>query len=428
MMRALSILSCVGLLACAGPQRPIRATSAIGGSLRDIEHARDETWRELAAADPRFARRAHLQPSQAEVAKAMQASLVAEENAALLGGGPDPFTRAPRDRALGLSKNRLEPLMGGAPSLDARLELAGLIAVLREEQARFDREASLPRAGTRLIRALAATEPPQSIVDASGSATPEEMRRTDATLSRRLGEIEDSLDESDSLDGDAIEDALDELEPLLGPSYVDAEKALTSLRLACNQKLATPHGARPLPPMAARVPADAKAQWIALRDRMKKELLAYQTPAESVRASEREAEATQLLFEATTCGAPAWPSSLRPSPERVFACGALQHARTDALLLPLIVHDLLTLGIWALELAENRDGYRRVLSHYAMAGRVSPDVGSKIARRAAAEPELALRAGLLGQELAGIAPAQRPAWILAYFERGSFLPAEVSPR
>lgn len=402
------------LAGCATTPAPRVATAPTAHA--PWSETRDQILRELAAADPRFARRARLQPTQAELAAALQASIATEEQAGVLNGGPDAFTRAPRERALQRAATRLASTPAPGSAEDAR-EQAGLRILLLEERTRFARETPLPRAATRLIRALAQLDPPQSMI---------ELQRTDATVSRHLGDIEDSLDEGDSLDCDAIEDALDELEPLLGATYTDSEKALASLRLACDQTKPPARGARALPPLSTAVPSDAKGQWVELRDRVKGELRAYQTPAESVRESEREADAAGLLFGRTTCAATRWPGQVAAPPERAFGCAALQHAAEQPLLTSLMVHDLLTLGLWATELAEQREDYRRVLTRYAMASRVSPDVGSRIARRAAAEPELALRAGMLGAELAKRAPNERPGFIRDYLARGAFLPSELA--
>lgn len=413
-LRASVILLFASMAACAPQTRPASPKAHAGSSLADVRRVTEQSVRELAAADARIAKRAHLEPTQADLARAMQASLAAEESAALLSGAPDPFTRAPRIVALERAHARsagLAPREAGA-----RLELAALQAVLREERARLERESQLPAASSRLIRAMAALEPPRSTL---------EMGQNDAALSRRLGEVEDALDTADSLDCDGIEDALDDLEPFVGSVYPEAEKSLTSLRLACGQALPAARGKRALPPLASAPTALAKARWIALRSRIRNELQAYQAPAESVRSGEREAETTQLLFERAPCVAPAFPPGLGPSSERAFGCGALARARDDAALLRLVIHDLLTLGLWSLELAEERHDYRRVLSLYAMAGRVSAEVGSKLARKAAAEPEIALRAGLLGEQLATLEPAARPKWIRDYLAGGLFLPAEL---
>lgn len=411
-MRALCIL----LLAsgCAASAQPPAASPAAGVSPVDVRAARTDTFRELAAADARFARRARIEPTQADLARAMQASLAVEEQAGLLEGAPDPFTRAPREKALERARQRLGAMAATEPA--ARGELALLRAVLREEDARFAREAKLPDASVRLIHALSATPPPR---------TNEERAQNDAALTRRLGDLEDALDTADTLDGDAIEDALDELEPQVSLVYPEATKALTSLRLAASRDLPTPKGARPLPTLAVPLPPGAKAAWVTQRERVRKELVAWRSALDSVNAADREQEATELVLGRSPCGAAPLPLALPP--ERTFACGALARGAEQPLLLELVVHDLLTVGLWALELTEERGNYRRVLSQYAMAGRVSADVGGKLARKVAAEPEVALRAALVGQELAALPQAARPQWIRDYLARGAFLPAELAP-
>jgi len=396
----------------AAPSTTVRKTV----TLEEVRAASHDTLRELAAADGRVAQRAHVEIDQADLARAMQASLATEESAALLSGTPDAFTRAPRARAFAAAHARLDGLAPVDPA--ARTELAALRAVLREEEARFGREATLPAAATRLVRALASVEPPR---------TTAERTQNDVVLARRLGEIEDSLDDADSLDGDAIEDALDELEPFVGTVYPEAEKALTSLRLACGQALPAPHGPRRIPALAVTIGAGTKARWIELRARVRTEREAYQTPDESVHSADREAQATDLLLQRGPCPAAPAPARVSPAPERAFGCAALERGAGAPLLLDLVVHDLLTVGLWAIELGEERAGYRRVLSQYAMAGRVSTEVGSKLARRAAAEPETALRAGLIGQELAALDRPARAQWIRDYLARGAFLAAELAP-
>lgn len=411
-MRAVCILLAAAGCKVASP--PVAAAPAVGATMENVLAAQAETFRELAAADARFARRASAMPTRVDLARAMQASVAAEEPAGLLSGAPDPLTRAPRQKALEAATARIAGLAPTAP--DARGALALLRAVIREERARFTREAKLPDASVRLIHALAAAPPPLSN---------EERAQNDAVLTRRLGEIEDSLDAADSLDGDSIEDALDQLEPQVTSIYPEATKALTSLRLASSLDLPPPSGTRAIPVLAVALPIGTKAAWVAHRERIRTELLQWQSAADSVRASDREREATELVLGRSPCGAT--PSPLAPPPERTFGCSALARGAEEPLLLTLVVHDLLTLGLWAIELSEERSNYRRVLSQYAMAGRVPADVGGKLARNVAAAPEAALRAGQLGGELAALPKAARPKWIRDYLARGAFLPAELVP-
>lgn len=411
-MRALCILILVA--GCGGSAPRAALAPALSTGVREVHDAQSEFFHELAAADARFAARAGIQPTQTELTRAMQASLAVEEAAGLLAGAPDPFTRAPRAMALAHARARLGTLAPSAAT--ARAELAMLHAVLREEEARFAREATLPAASVRLIHALAATPPPRSEA---------ERAHNDAALTRRLGDLEDALDTADTLDGDAIEDALDELEPRVAQLYPEATRALTSLRLACSRDLPAASGARALPQLAMPLSADASVVWSAQRQQIRAEIQHWHSAVDSVNAADREQEATALMLGRAACSASATP--LSPSPERRFGCAALARGAEQPLLLELVVHDLLTAGLWALELAAERGNYRRVLSQYAMAGRVSPDVGGRLARTLAAEPEAALRAALIAQQLAALPAAARPAWIRAYLARGAFLPAELAP-
>ena len=408
----LGFLAC--MTACAHPPSATSATARPTDGFERVEAAELEAFRVLAAADARFAARAHVEPTQLELARAMQASMTAEEPAVMLGGGPDAFTRAPRAQAFPRIDRLVASLSPAAPA--ARAELAVLRAVVGEEEARFARETPLPAAAVRLIRALATLEPPRNV---------QERALNDAGLTRRLGEIEDSLDVADSLDGDSIQDALDELEPRVGSVYPEATKALTSLRLAVSHGLKEPQGARPLPALAAPLSPAPKERWTSLRQRLRAELVEWRSAADSVNAGDRERDATELLLGRATCGAPTRPASLSLPPERAFGCRALVKGTLEPLLLEVVVHDLLTLGLWSLEIAADRQDYRRVLSQYAMAGRVPGDVGGKLARRVAAEPELGLRAATVGEELAALPPSQRARWIQDYLARGAFLEREL---
>lgn len=383
----------------ANPAPPVRQDAP---ARAEVQRAAHDTFLELAAADARFARRTSVQPTPTALARGMQLALEREELVRLLDGAPDPFARAPRERALARADERLQ-------RLPAVPELALLRAVIREEHERFARESELPRDAARLIRALATTPPP---------ATEIERAANDVTLAVRLGEIEDALERADSLDGDAIEDALAELEPQMR-LYPEMTKALTSLRLAAGQALPPPKGGRALSN------APDRARWIAARNAIRAELLAWQSAADTVDAGAREERAAELLFSQQSCPAARVPAGLAPSSPRTFGCAALAGAREQAWILKLVVHDLLTYGLWAIELAEDRADYRRVISRYAMQSHVAPELAAKLARRAAAEPEIALRGGHIGAALAAQNEAARAAWIQSYLANGAFLSEEL---
>lgn len=409
-MRVLFFVAGALLVGCGAHDAvAVRAPRAGESDLAAIEQAERESFLELAAADARFARRAHLQPSQLELGRGLQLSLQREEQARLLGGAPDPLTRAPRERALERAEARLQRRSPGDPKADA--EHALFAAIVREERLRFSRESQLPRDAARVIRAMAETPPP---------ASDQERAENDLTLAVRLGEIEDSLDQADSLDGDAIADALGALDPQLS-LYPETTKASTSLRLAVGQNLRAPTGGRPLPETVD------KAGWVRLRARMQDELHAWTSPADTVNEDEREQRAAEWLFGKAGCPAAALPQRVSPSAERSFGCAAIAHGAEEARVLLVVIHDLLTFGLWAAELGEERADYRRVLARYAMDGHVPPELGARLARRAAAEPELGLRAGQLGAALASLPAAARNTWIRNYLAGGAFLPAELTP-
>ena len=384
--------------------------------------------RDLAAIDGRFASRAHLEPSEADLRRVAMAALLDDDSTvAIVGGRIDPFSFAARERGLAAARRTVERL---PPDPREPSEAVLLRAVVDAELTRLDEEKRLPRSASALVRAL--------VADMHPPANEGEAAALDRWLVRRLAMVRESIaatataSDLDVVRARELDDALDALEPVMpAASYPAATKELVRLREAVEAAGSRPEAkARSDWELVSRrvrayLGEPASAEELARElDAVERELRRTAERAQAEAPTERHALLASLervLFPAAPCVDAIFDSRVRSMaapPEREASCH-LRHLvaeakdgppQTRALALA-AMHDHVVVAEWALDVARGastlgnaEDKHHRLLA-------VPPPMRSRLERIALARPVAAIGAGLTAKILTDGDPfARAAAW------------------
>ena len=369
----------------------------------------------LGAADPRIARRAHMEADETELRKAAVGAILAEDtDVAVDSGHTDIFSFDVRGRALVAARKILAPYTeplpdpkvgdGKRPELERQL----LDRFLSTEELRLAEERRLPRSAASLLRGLALTWVPPR--------TKEELSARDPWLAARLGRIEPTLAPGSlrPAERDDLDDAMDPLErAVFGVNAADAyplsHAAMTRLRIVAQ-------GAGGPDRKESRWDAVGPALAIDLGTKLSAETLgrlfggtAAALELETRRligttvTSERlVTEADTLLGPVAPCPLPPGGSRLRrmdPPPEREFDCAVaamtLKATRSDEQqALFLYAHTALVVAEWAVAVASGADAARPATEQARPLTFLPPDREQRLLRFASTRPVEAIARGL----------------------------------
>jgi hypothetical protein len=348
-----------GISACAAPlssskssrvlDQPFVSTVA-ATRVRDI----------LSLVDPRFVRTREGKNEEAE--RVMARMLRVEASVSQIDDVPDIFSFKARQIAIEDAEAALAGLQTSAKDLAEAREL------LHEARATWKRESNLPYAGVEILEAF------EGIYPASA--------QRDAALARRLGELEDSLEGSesfDALDAWALEDVLKDYESSSAPSVA---LAVTSLRLALRAfDTRAPSGNRSaLLPGASYTGAERSALE-SVRTKLRDALPGG--ASEARRVTEREA-AVLLRRLNDTCDRRNHASRLE-----TFGCAVLAVDNTKGaqdLGRMLALHDLLSLALCANTVLFDRSQFRAVSARFPLWSALDEVEKERLFRKASAEP------------------------------------------
>ncbi|HEX7600180.1 MAG TPA: hypothetical protein VF316_01200, partial [Polyangiaceae bacterium] len=442
--RKLLLAAAVAIAAC-GPAAPVRPRPR-SPAVEDDARAKaklaafyaDETriLGILSAADPRIARRAHVEPDETELRKAAVGAILAEDaDVAVDSGHTDIFSFEVRARALAAARKMIasytEPLAdpnvgdGKRPELERQL----LDRLLATEELRLAEERKLPRSAASLLRGLASTWVPPR--------TKDELSARDPWLAARLGRIEPTLTPGSlrPAERDDLDDAIDPLERAVfgvnaADAYPLAHAAMTRLRIvaqgaggpdrkesrwdAVGPALAVEVGTKLSPETLARLLAGTAA---ALEAEAKRLIGTTMTSERLV------TEADALLGAMPACPTPPGGSRLRrmdPPPERQFYCAitamTLKATRADEQqALFLYAHTALVVAQWALAVASGADATKPATEQARPLTFLPPDREQRLLRFASTRPVEAIARGLAIEWLFrdGVAPARvrASAWL-----------------
>jgi hypothetical protein len=191
----------------------------------------EEAWTtELAAIDPRLARRVRIQPKDADTGRAALTAILAEDPGLRVHGQQaDLFSFDTRAREVAT----LAKTVAVAPRTDPK-ELELVLRLIDEERARVDEERQMPRSGSELLRGVVTTW--------SAPSSMAEGKTHDAWLAARVGDLLATLAPEGSLTATEIselEDAIDPLEHLANPGgYPETQGAIARLRVALGRSRA----------------------------------------------------------------------------------------------------------------------------------------------------------------------------------------------
>jgi hypothetical protein len=351
----------------------------------------DRTLAGLAAVDARFARRAGLAPTDAELRRAGMDAIFAEDpSARFVSGTLDPFSVDARARAIarlvpGARPDDALAERSDRPPTRPRLEHELLFRLVSAEKERAAREAKLPRAGSALVRAVTlGWTPPADDAD---------REHRDRWLSGRLEELEASLVDASlsGLERDELADALDPLEARLGAGFAKSEAQLTRLEVRLGDMQTGP--AAPWDTADAELRAEVGA--VVLPVALRGVLASMETPLREALDATPDAEredvqerALHILVDDAPCtlGSGGVRMASLPAPEaRSLACRLVAAASRapagDAAVL-LAMHDAVVVASWALHVRTGGAG-DATRSARRPRLRLTPESEGRLERRAA---------------------------------------------
>ena len=390
----------------------------------------------VGAADPRIARRAHMEPDETELRKAAVGAILAEDtDVAMDSGHTDIFSFDVRGRALGAARKILatytEPLAdpnvgdGKRPELERQL----MDRFLSTEELRLAEERKLPRSAASLLRGLALTWVPPS--------TKEQLAARDPWLAARLGRIEPTLTPGSlrPAERDDLDDAMDPLErAVFGVNAADAyplsHAAMTRLRIVAQ-------GAGGPDRKESRWDAVAPALAVEVGTKLSAETLARvfagtataldvelkRLVGTAVTNDNLVTQADALLGPAAQCPTPPGGSRLRrmdPPPEREFYCAVaamtLKATKADEQqALFLYAHTALVVAQWAIAVASGTDAAKPATEQARPLTFLPPDREQRLLRFASTRPVEAIARGMAVEWLfrEGVAAARirASAWL-----------------
>jgi hypothetical protein len=289
-------------------------------------------------------------------------------------------------------------LPAAGPLAEHRIEQELLFRLIDEEEARNDEERKLPVSAADLVRALAASWPSLQSADERGV--------TDSLVAWRLDQVRSALAPNalSVLERDDVLEALGELAPAVERAPASrTESAIHRLREDVVSLQVAPLGlrgwddvARPLRVHVGVVSSEAKLRTAFAGARAK--LAAQVDVAFGVLGPEAAEEVRQMAGAkvARMPECPVVPSlagvrTLGPPPERAWACAAVFGAREgeselSELVSLVVLHDLVTVGAWAVDLHGDLRDPALVRKNSPLASRVAPAVEARALREAATHP------------------------------------------
>jgi hypothetical protein len=369
----------------------------------------------LGAADPRIAKRAHMEPDETELRKAAVGAILAEDtDVAVDWGHTDILSFDVRARALAAARKILasytEPLAdpnvgdGKRPELERQL----MDRFLATEELRLAEERKLPQSAASLLRGLALTWVPPR--------TKEELAARDPWLASRLGRVEPTLTPGSlrPAERDDLDDAMDPLEHAVfgvnaADAYPLAHAAMTRLRIVA-QGAGGPDRKESrwdavAPALAVEVGTKLSAETLARLFSGTSAALDLETKrlvGTTVTSDLLVTQADALLGPVPPCPTPPGGSRLRrmdPPPERQFYCAiaamTLKATKSDEQqALFLYAHTALTVAQWALAVASGTDAAKPATEQARPLTFLPPDREQRLLRFASTRPVEAIARGL----------------------------------
>ena len=372
----------------------------------EIFRIEDETIRDLAALDRRFAKRARIEPTDADLHRVTMDAMLAEDpSLAVVNGAIDPFSFEARARGLAVVQTKVQSAPRGAPGARVAGERELLVRLADEELVRLAEDRALPRSASSLVRGVIATwQTPR---------TREESAERDRWLARRLEEVLKAL--SAGLDvGRAreLDDTLDALEHLMDASALaKSTAALVRLRDALEQLGNQPRAAaasdwewasRSLKAhLGLTLSADEWDEKLAALEQQLETQTNAAIEAAKVPSDGVETTAASLVFSAQSCAAKIEDSRLRvvePGPERSAAAtvACLAAGTTDDLsraVALMVAHDQVTVARWALDVVSGKLTIAESTAKHRPRSRPKPDFTARWERVALSQPTRALGGG-----------------------------------
>lgn len=388
---------------CGGAPPTKVMTAVIDPAPANVERFHREEadlLRALSTFDPRLALRIGTHPSDAELRKAAMSALIAGDSSLVVHEGAlDVFSFESRARGLEAAAKSAEgwtyPLAG-----EAKLERDLVKRLIVEEKARLSEERRLPASASELVRALVVTWAP--------AATPEALKAKDDWLTRRMDDVRESLtnDVLTTVELNELDDALDPLERLtVGYSGTAASLARLRIALAQVHPASIPLGTWAEVQSAGLSHLGVKIDLTTLRAELERvrsglhELIALENKGVSrVDQSAGKERAERLVLIEGTCRNAQGIRSLGPSPERAPICGLLGALATPDLngndVLRRVLHDDLTVALWALAIHGDKLEPRRAAEKYRIESGIPPEREVRLLRRAVVRPVSVLGVGL----------------------------------
>ena len=375
----------------------------------DFDRNEEIILRDLAAIDARFARRAHLDPSEADRSRVTMAAVLHEDaTLALVDGAIDPFSFDARDRGLAAALAKTNALPhDGAHATEREL----LVRVVDSEIARLDDERQLPRSASALVRAVV-----------EGWQTPRDEREAgeaDRWLAKRLGLVRASMKSArlDVVRARDLDDALDALEGR-ARRLIATTQEIVQLRDALEEAGAAPA-------------AGAASTWTLVGPRLRAEL----GPTATAESLARELAETEKVLRARASKAlgegQIWTDkelfvfgpcvdavagarvpSIAAPPEREAGC-RLRHfvaEATDEARVLSVLLDHVVIAAWALDVARGASTLQHAEGEHHLFIAALPHVRSRYERIAVTRPVAAILAGMTARLLAADPAARAKAW------------------
>ena len=341
---------------------------------------------QLAAADPRLARRTGAVASAKVLGKLGTSAVIAEDHDAILRGASlDIFSFHARVRALEAAQESLakstEVLPLDAPRGAAmgrpRLERELLARMLAEETERAKDEARVAIGASDLVRGIVVTWTPATATD--------EIAERDLWMEKRLGEMTVAIREQRTFSFD-LQEALDPLERLLDPpQYPKGTSQMVELRAFRRVGGAGISPAKISPSQldaAARAHLGVPSSDDSLDERLEATIVTLERQTRDLRAAlgsesvgdELAKDAARALLATTACPvvADSRVRSAKPPPEREAICGALTlldgaWATAERAAILMAMHDATVAAQAALHVGKARHEYLAHLESDAQA-------------------------------------------------------------
>jgi hypothetical protein len=393
-MRRFGIATLVVVFGCGGAVPAPSSGAKPVALVESFDRAEEDVLRDLASIDARFARRARIRPTGADVERVTMAAVLREDaSLATVDGAIDPMSFDARARGLSSAKQKADGLPGSG------LEKELLRRLVDAEIVRLEDERALPRSASAMVRAFVdGWRPPASEHDAAA---------LDRWLGRRLGEIDASLASPphpapgsgsggfDTMRAHELDDALDALERETA-GLPEATRALVRLRES-------------LEGVGARGPSPKASDWTFVTARANAELgcepdaLARSlVDLEAKTRLHAEGASGPALYATGPC-VDAIPGSrvrsLAAPDEREPACHLRQlvaiagddaGARAQAMA---AMHDHVVVALWAIEVARGERTITETALHHRLSKMPPPTERARLERLAVVRPLVAIAAG-----------------------------------